>query len=63
MIKYGFLFALDYSDLGKTSVVKQSIPFTDYTPSKVRYCRIPPHQFEEVKKHLLEMIEIVAIIK
>ena len=34
----------------------------DYTPFKERY-RIPPHQYEEVKKHLKEMLEIGAIRK
>ena len=33
------------------------------TPFKERYQRIPPHQYEEVKKHLKEMIEIGAIQK
>ena len=31
------------------------------TPFKERYHRIPPHQNEEVKKHLLEMLDIGAI--
>ena len=41
--------------------MKHTIKLTDYTPFKERYCRIPPHQFEEVKKHLEEMLEIEAI--
>ena len=61
--KYGFLFALDDLDLGKTSVVKHHITLTDYVPFKERYRRIPPHQFEEVRKHLQEMLEIGAIRK
>ena len=61
--EYAFLFALDDLDLGKTSVVKHSIKLTDETPFKERYRRIPPHQFEEVKKHLQEMLEIGAIRK
>ena len=32
-----------------------------YTPFKERYRQIPPHQYEEVKKHLKEMLEIGAI--
>ena len=27
----------------------------DYSPFKVGYCRIPPHQFEEIRKHLEEI--------
>ena len=41
--------------------MKHTIKLTDYTPFKERYCRIPPHQFEEVRKHLEEMLEIGAI--
>ena len=33
----------------------------DMTPFKELYRRIPPHQYEEVKKHLQEMWEIGAI--
>ena len=53
---FGFLFALNDLDFGKTSIVKHTINLTDYTPSKERYCRILPHQFEEVRKHLQEML-------
>ena len=58
---FGFLFALNDLDFGKTSIVKHTIKLTDYTPFKERYCRIPPHQFEEVKKHLQEIVEMGAI--
>ena len=59
--EYGSLFALDSQDLGCTSVVKHSIKLTDYTPFKEKYRCIPPHQYEEVKKHLQEMLDIGAI--
>ena len=62
-IEYGFMFALNDLDLGKTSIVKHEIKLSDYTPFKERYCKIPPHQYEEVKKHLQEMLEIGAICK
>ena len=61
--EYGQLFALDDLDLGHTSVVKHEIKLNDYTPFKERYRRIPPHQYEEVKKHLKEMLEIGAFKK
>ena len=61
--EYGKLFTLDDLDLGHTSVVKYEIKLNDYTPLKERYRRIPPHQYEEVKKHLKEMLEIGAIRK
>ena len=59
--EFGFLFALNDLDLGKTSIVKHTIKCTDYTPFKERYCRILLHQFDEFKKHLHEMLEIEAI--
>ena len=62
-IEYGDLFALDSMDLGKTSQVKHKICLNDYTPFKERYCQIPPHLYEEVKKHLKEMLDIGAIRK
>ena len=61
--KYGFLFALDDLNLGKTSMVKHDIELTDYTPFKERYRQISPHKFEEFKKHLWEVLDIGAIKK
>ena len=61
IIEYGSVFALKDLDLGRTDKVKHSIKLTDYTPIKERYRHIPPHQYEEVKQHLKEMLEIGAI--
>ena len=61
--EYGRLFALDDLDLGHTSVVKHKIKLNDYTPFKERYRRIPPHQYDKVRRHLKEMLEIGAIRK
>ena len=61
IIEYGSIFALKDLDLGRTDKVKHSIKLTDYTPFKERYKHIPPHQNEEVKQHLKEMLEIGAI--
>ena len=61
--EYVQLFALDNLDLGHTSVVKHEIKLNDYTPFKERYRCIHPHQYEEVKKHLKEMLEIGAVRK
>ena len=58
---YSFLFAMGTLDLGKTNLVKHKIELTDYTPIKDRYRRIPPHQYEEVRKHLKEMLDVRAI--
>ena len=59
--KYSFLFAMGTLDLGRTNLVKHKIELTDYTPIKDRYRRIPPHQYEEVRKHLKEMLDVGAI--
>ena len=42
-------------------MVKHIIKLTNYIPLKVRYCRIPSHQYDEVKKHLQERFKIGAI--
>ena len=60
---YGVVFAKDDMDLGKTSLVKHQINLTDYRPFKERYRCIPPHQYEEVRKHLQEMLDIGVICK
>ena len=61
--EYSFLFAMDDLDFGKTSVVRHKIKLVDNEPFKEQYHRIPPHQFEEVRKHLQEMLDIGAISK
>ena len=63
ILEYGSLFTLKDMDLGRTDKVKHSIKLDDYTPFKERYRHIPPHQYEEVKQHLKEMLEIGAISK
>ena len=55
------VFALNPLELGRTSLVQHTIKITDPKPFKERYRRIPPHQFEEVQKHLKEMEDIGAI--
>ena len=61
--EYGRLFVLEKHDLGHTTIVKHKIQLNDYTPFKERYRRAPPHLYEEVRKHLKEMVEIGAIRK
>ena len=55
------IFALEPLELGKMNLVKHTIKVSNPIPFKERYRRIPPHQFEEVRKHLKEMEEIGAI--
>ena len=61
MKKYHDIFALEPLELGKTNIVKHVIKVNNPVPFKERYRRIPPHQYEEVRKHLKEMEEIGAI--
>ena len=42
-------------------MVKHTIKLMNNMPFKERYCRIPSHQYEEVKKYLHEMLKIGAI--
>ena len=59
--EYQHLFTLNLKDLGKTSLVQHEIQLSNKTPFKERYRRIPPHQYEEVRKHLQEMLDIGTI--
>ena len=63
LTEYNDIFALNSMELGKTDIVKHTIKVTNPVPLKERYRRIPPHQFEEVRKHLKEMEEIGAILR
>ena len=62
-IEHHHIFALDDLELGKTDMVKHVIRLNDDQPFCECYRRIPPHQYDEVKKHLKEMLEIGAIRK
>ena len=59
--KFHTIFSKHDLDLGKTYQVKYKIKLTDSTPFKERYRRIPPSQYEAVRKHLQEMLDIGAI--
>ena len=55
------VFSQSDLDLGKCNIIKHAIKITDPQPFKERYRRILPHLYEEVKKHLQEIIEVGAI--
>ena len=59
--KFHMVFSKNDLDLGKTDKVKYTIKVTDSTPFKERYRRIPPRQFDAVRKHLQEMLDLGAI--
>ena len=61
--EYQHLFALNLKELGKTSLVQHEIKLSNKTPFKERYRRIPPHQYEEVRNDLKEMLDIGAICR
>ena len=63
MVEYQHLFALNDLELGKTSKVKHQIKLNNNVPFKDGYQRIPSHEFDEVHKHLGEMLKIGAIQK
>ena len=62
-IEHHHIFVLDDLELGKTDMVKHVIRLNDDQSFCERYRRIPPHQYDEVKKHFKEMLEIGAIRK
>ena len=59
--EYHHIFALSDLELGCTSKIKHEIKLDNETPFKDHYHHIPPHQFEEVQKHLQDMLDIGAI--
>ena len=59
--EFHHLFALEDKELGRTSLIKHKIRLDNNIPFKERHRRIPPHQYEEVRKHLQEMLEMGAI--
>ena len=63
MVKYQHLFAFNDLELGCTNKVKHKIKFENPVPFKDQYRRIPPHQFNEVRNHLQDMLKVGAIHK
>ena len=59
--EYHHIFALSDLKLGCTSKIKHEIKLDNETPFKDRYHCIPPHQFEEVRKYLQDMLDIGVI--
>ena len=59
--EYACIFSQNDLDLGKTSIVKDSIKLTDSTPFKEHYRHIPPRMYDEVKMHIQEMLDVGAI--
>ena len=54
-------FSINDLDMGRTNSVKHHIKLTDSIPFKEAYRRIPPQMYDEVKAHIQEMLDLVAI--
>ena len=63
LLKWGHLFAHSDLDLGKTALIKHKIKLTEQTPFKKRYRCIPPHMYDDMRAHILEMLDIGVIHK
>ena len=59
--RYHMIFSKNDLDLGKADKVKYKIKVTDPVSLKKRYRRIPPSQYEAVRKRLQEMLDLGAI--
>ena len=57
--EYHDIFSLEKHDMGHTKATKHKIVFKDpdTPPFKERFCRIPPHQVDEVREHLKLMLD------
>lgn len=54
--KHSTVFSKDDNDYGYTSTVKHCIPTGNAYPIKQRHRRIPPHVFQEVKRHVHDLV-------
>ena len=53
-MKHHEIFAVEDKELGQTDLVKYKIKLNNYIPFKEWYRMIPPHQYDEVKKNILQ---------
>ena len=63
LIEFQDILALSDLELGRTNLVKHHIPVTNPVPFKERHTRIPPSQFELLRKLLRNMVEVDTIRK
>jgi hypothetical protein len=55
--KWRTVFSVNDQDIGHTHLLKHRIELSDEKPFKIRHRRIPPLMYDEVKKHLRQMLE------
>ena len=63
LIEFQDIFKLSDLELARTNLVKHHIPVTNLMPFKDRHTRIPPSQFEPLRKLLKNMEEVGTIRK
>ncbi len=64
LVEFGDVFSRsNIYDLGKADHVEHDIKVMDERPFKQRYHTIPPHLYEEVRKHIQEMLDVGVITK
>ncbi len=61
MSKWKEVFSHEPTDLCNTDVTKYQMNLTDTKPFKEIYSRIPPALIEEVREHVAEILQTVAI--
>ena len=59
--KWKDVFSKDDLDIGRTSLLRHRIDLSDEKPFRIRHRRIPPAMYEEVRKHLKQMLEAGVI--
>ncbi|XP_063951806.1 uncharacterized protein LOC135153258 [Lytechinus pictus] len=55
LAQFSDVFSQHDFDYGCATEVEHAIPLVDNDPFRLPYRRIPPAQFQEVRKHILEM--------
>ena len=61
LTKWQSVFSMTEFDLGKTDLIEHRIELQDEAPFKQRHHRIPPHLYDEVRKHIQEMLDAGVI--
>lgn len=59
--RYHVVFSSHNSDLGWTSLTSHQIPLVDNMPARQQYRRIPPSEYEVVKAHINQLLEVQVI--
>ena len=61
LTEYHDIFSLEPGGLGCTNLVKHEIWVVDDEPFRERFQRIPPPMVEEMRAHVMEILEVDAI--